>query len=205
MTVRDHHLASSPPHCFRKSHGRCTIAPTIGNTTEEVMTKIKCIVCLLCLIILSLVACSPSREEPIRPGDEVGGFLVTTGEADEFVDFLLLFDQICERDGAEVDCTAVPGTTFSASYLFYGDTVADLDAMWSAAGYEIYIEDRPVDLASFGTVDFDHPDTGRPMRAWNVVVEAAEPAGIVIRHLGVAEGEPFDDTMTLTVQAANSD
>lgn len=166
---------------------------------------IKRVVWLLCLMILSLVACSTPGEEPIRPGDEVGRFLVTTGELEVLVDSLVGFDQRCEREGDEIRCTVPPGTTYCVSFFFYGDSVGDLDARWSAADYEITIEDRPVDLDAFGTVDFHHPDSGWLMRARNVVVEAAEPAALVVRHVGAIEGEAFDITMTLTVQAADSD
>ena len=152
-----------------------------------------------------LVACSPAGDEPVRPGDEVGGFLITTGDTDQLVDSLVGFDQLCQRDGDELACTVPPGIPYCISFFFHGDTAADLDARWAAAGYEITIEDRPVDLEAFGALDFPHPDTGWFMRAWNVVVQAAEPAELVIRHAGVVEGEAFDQTTTLTVRGATPD
>lgn len=170
------------------------------------MIRTKRFISLLFLIIPGLVACTATDDQPIVPGDHVGAFLVTTATADYFASSPFLdFEQYCQRAEDIVTCAAATGTTFNICYIFYSDTVADLDDRWSRAEYQVYIEDRPVDLEAFGYVDFVHPDFGWPMRSWNVVAKSTEPAALKIRHAGTVDGETFEDTMTLTLGPSPAD
>jgi hypothetical protein len=162
---------------------------------------------LLGIVGMYLVSCGlqssdSDAETPIQPGDTMGGFRFSIGDPDEIVDLLFLtsFDEVCHREGSEITCTQAPGEMFNPTYSFYGNSQQDLDDVWSEKRYEVFIKNRPVDLEAFGSVDFEHPDTGWPMRAWNVAVQASEPVVLVARHVGEVEDETFDDTMTITVE-----
>jgi hypothetical protein len=57
------------------------------------------------------------------------------------------------------------------------------------------INDRPVNLKAFGSIDRQHPTVGM-MRFWNVVIGADKPGEITVHSKGVVGGDPFEDTTT---------
>jgi hypothetical protein len=141
-------------------------------------------------------AATVSPGQLILPGDRINGMLVTKGEGD--FPFIFHFPDHCTREGSEVACTFAAGTDVGVSYGFYGDNAADLDWVWSTVEYEMVLEDRPVNLDAFGTIDLDHPDGVRVMRAWNVVLADTKPGTITARHRGEVVDETFADTMEIT-------
>lgn len=170
------------------------------------MTNVMRLASLLGVIVLGLVACVAAGGRPIKPGDQVGPFEITTATAEDFASLPFLdFDRYCQREGDQVNCAVSAGTTFNICYIFYGDNVADLDDRWSRAEYQVYIEGRPVDLEAFGVVDFVHPDFGWPMRSWNIVAESIEPAVLKTRHVGLVDGEAFEDLMNVAVESPSAD
>lgn len=65
-----------------------------------------------------------------------------------------------------------------------------LDELWESQKYDLFVEDRPVNLQAFGGIDLDHPLVG-PMRVWNVVIEATKPGEITLEDEGEVKENPF--------------
>ena len=156
----------------------------------------------LTLIVLFAVivgACAGATQEPtieaINPGDKIGDFLITTGDEEVVASS---FDQKCSKQGDEEKyiCENIVGKDINASLGIYDDQyTGKLDELWSNHTYEMTINDRPVNLQAFGSIDRKHPTVGM-MRHWNVVIVANKPGEITVHSKGVAGGDPFEDTTT---------
>jgi hypothetical protein len=75
-----------------------------------------------------------------------------------------------------------------------------LDTLWSEHTYQLLINDRPVNLDAFGSVDVLQPQVGK-MRHWNLVIVADKPGEITTRDSGVVDDNPFEQTTTYTFNA----
>jgi len=154
------------------------------------------------LLIALLGACvapptSPSATAMINPGDKIGDFLVTKGEAEDVV---YTWEMGCTKQGsAEVYvCKSTVGEKVNiAAGVYAALSGKTLDSLWSEHTYELLIGDRPVNLAAFGSIDVAHPRVGT-MRHWNVVLEAAKPSEITIHDRGKVDGESFESAMIFT-------
>jgi len=154
------------------------------------------------LLGILLAACSVAvplqngSSGPIKPGDKVGDVTVTQGEGD---DILYQWDDACTAVGDfEGTCTASVGQRANVSMGVFDETFSGkLDELWAAHTYEMSIDDRPVDLKAFGSVDVAHPMV-LSLRAWNVVLVADKPAQVEVQSKGVVHGEPFTQTLTYT-------
>lgn len=163
---------------------------------------------MLVLFACMVTSCAQPTQMPdatgdmIEPGDRVGDLLVAMGEASDSV---FLWDMECEYEqGNPVSCEGVAGTNVNIAYGAYDDTEEGLDAKWSGASFELFLEDRPVNLAAFGTIDFDHPEAGYKMRVWNVVVVDASAGEFTVRNVGAVDDEAFDDTTTISILPAGA-
>ncbi len=132
----------------------------------------------------------------IEPGDKVGDFTVTTGKQGEFT------------YGFNVDCAQLESNTSYACAVKVGEIInvstgiydttgkGNLDDAWSQSKYQIFIDDRPVDLQAFGTIDFNYPNVGM-LRFANVVISTDKPGEITVRDTGVYDnGDAFSSTST---------
>jgi hypothetical protein len=159
---------------------------------------------LIVLFVFILGACTTVKPQPgtkmINPGDNVGDFLITTGNEGE-VTYSWDLGCVKQGEGEEYSCKATAGKKVNISVGIYDDTFrGKLEEIWSGHTYELFIENRPVNLQAFGFIDFNHPKVGK-MRAWNVVLFSNKPGEIVIRDSGVVHGDPFESTMTYTFTA----
>ena len=155
------------------------------------------------LSALLLAACGSisgllSKNDPIKPGDKIGGILITTEEPGE-VTFAWDLDCVKQASGENYACKSEVGKPVNVSMGVY-DFSGQLEAKWSEHTYEMWINDRPVDLQAFGPIDFMNPRVG-PMRAWNVVLVASEPGEITTHDKGVVDGDPFEETSTFIFSA----
>lgn len=153
---------------------------------------------VMCVVILS--ACSPTPQptaKPITPGDKIANFLITT---DNNADVIYQWKMSCAKQSAEKEsCAATVGTGVNVSFGIYDDTRSGkLDSVWADHTYAMVIEDRPVNLQAFGSIDVTHPVVGK-MRHWNVVVVTDKPGEITIQHSGQVHGEPFYQPLTYTL------
>ena len=159
---------------------------------------------LVTLFVTILSACAKatpqSTDEMINPGDKIGDFLITTGKEGD-VTYTWDLDCVKQGEGENYSCKATVGTKVNISVGIYDDTFSGkLDDVWSGHTYELFIENRPVNLQAFGFIDVNHPRVGK-MRHWNVVVFTDTPSEITLRDSGVVHGDPFESTMTYTFSA----
>jgi hypothetical protein len=164
---------------------------------------------LIILAVSILAGCSPNEQTqssdkvgglPIKPGDTVDGFTVTTA-GEEAVQKIFDFweSDSCKQQGnVEIYiCQIATGEKVVISLGIYADRNSgkSMETVWDEHTYEIFINDRPVDLAAFGSIDSLHPRVG-PMRLWNIAIQADKPAEIVVRGKGMVHGKPVGDTTT---------
>jgi len=162
---------------------------------------------LLSLIAIILGACAKATQEPIdettpqfidemiNPGDKIGDFLITTGDDDSVIYTTKIhcpFDPSTKTETCEIDID----TKVNVGLGVYGDSVEKLDTYWSGQTYMMTIEDRPVNLQAFGSIDITHPVVGK-MRLWNVVIVTDKPGKITIWHSGEMAGDSMEGTNVL--------
>jgi hypothetical protein len=153
------------------------------------LTSATFVIC--CAIFLAGCAPSSTATGPINPGDKIGGFLITTGDAESTTDNWGL-DCPDEATAEPYHCNAKVGKKVNVSWGIYGG-LKDMETTWAEHTHEIFINGRPVKLEAFGTQDVVHPHIGE-MRYWNVVILASGPGELSVRNAGVVEGDPFDST-----------
>lgn len=154
------------------------------------------------LILLGFVftACArtpgPGETQQIEPGDKIGDFTITTGVQGNFI---YGFDVQCSEPSADntYSCNATVGESVNVSTGLYDTTgKGKLDEVWANSQYQMFINDRPVDLAAFGTIDYNHAQVGT-IRFGNVVIVADQPGEITVRDSGLFDnGDPFSSTST---------
>jgi hypothetical protein len=165
------------------------------------MKKLALIIAIIIILVLS-VACSKSVSKArsdntlIEPGDRIGDFLITTGVQGSFT---YGFDIKCSAPGTNntYSCTATVGQVVNVSTGLYDTTGSGkLDEVWAHSKYQMFINDRLVDLKAFGTIDYTHPQVG-VIRFANVVITTSKAGEIVVRDSGVYDnGNPFTSTST---------
>jgi len=144
-------------------------------------------------------------EEMINPGEMIGDFLIITGvEGDVAYGFDLDFYNNKQGDVESFDCKSTVGTKINITTGIYNDDAVNSvlttatpksKERWSSFIYELFIEDRPVNLHAFGYIDTIHPIVGA-IRFWNVVIITNTPGEITIRESGVVDGNPIKRTTT---------
>ena len=130
----------------------------------------------------------------IEPGDKIGKFLITTGVRGNCT---YGFDIDCSEPGTDNTYSnkATVGQAVNVSTGLYDTTASGkVDEVWTHSKYQMFINDRPVDLHAFGTIDYTHPHFG-VIRFVNVVIFASKAGEITVRDSGVFNnGEPFAST-----------
>jgi hypothetical protein len=90
------------------------------------------------------------------------------------------------------------GTKVNVATGVYDDTYSGkLDERWSSYNIELFIDNHPVNLQAFGSIDVKQSMVGM-IRFWNVVIIANKSGEITIHETGVDKGKPFDSTTTYT-------
>jgi hypothetical protein len=145
-----------------------------------------------------LAGCSSSaaQNKPIEPGDKIGDFTITQGQAGGFT---YGFSVDCSEPGENntYTCNATVDEVINVSTGMYS-TIAkgNLDEVWAHSNYQMAIDGRPMDLAAFGTTDYTHPQVGT-IRFANVVITAKKPGQLTVKDSGVFDnGDPFASTST---------
>ena len=125
----------------------------------------KRLVVFLCLLHIASMttACSKTADSSgdtntmIEPGDKIGNFLITTGVQGNFT---YGFDIECSELGTvnTYSCKSTLGQAVNVSTGLVDNTNSGkLDEVWSHSNYQMFINDRPVDLQAFGTIDYTRP------------------------------------------------
>ena len=160
---------------------------------------------LIALFAIIMGSCakadSKSAEGMINPGDKIGDFLITTGE-EGGVTYAWELDECVHQDNKKINwCPITVGTKVNVSVGIYDDTFkGKLDSLWSEHTYEMFIDNRPVNLQAFGFIDVTHPIVGK-IRYWNVVVTITKPGEIIVSAKGVMGGDPLEDSTTFSFSA----
>jgi hypothetical protein len=164
-------------------------------------------VILFVLLLVTLTACAAAGPQPaggaINPGDRVGDFLVTN-QGGEDVTYLWQMDTGCtqQTNPAINSCKLNTDKKVNVSLGVYAPVPGKIvEQRWAEHTYEMTINGRPVNLKAFGFVDVVHPRVG-PMRLWNVVLIASQPGEITVHAQGTVDGDPFEDTTSLTFMSA---
>jgi hypothetical protein len=162
-----------------------------SGTSVNEKTTMKRLVVFLCLFLVGSMtaACAKSADSAgdkstmIEPGDKIGNFLIATGVQGNFT---YGFNVECSEPGADntYSCKATMGQVINVSTGLVDDTkTGKLDEVWSHSNYQMFINDRPVDLQAFGTIDYTHPQVG-VIRFANVVITTNQPGEITVRDSG---------------------
>ncbi len=158
---------------------------------------------LLFLFVLGLTsACAGIANRSssmIEPGDKIGDILVDKGVDGQFT---YGFEVACSQmqDQSSYSCNLDLGEAVNVSTGIVDSTGSgNLDQVWAKSGYQVLIDDRPVDLQAFGTIDYSHPQVG-VIRFANVVISSEQPAQVTVRDSGVYDnGDPFSSTSTYII------
>ncbi len=139
-----------------------------------------------------LAACANSGPgESIQPGEKIGGYTISTAEAQEF----LVTSDYCPEIG---ECNAPAGSNLNIGYGAVGFTPETLVENWEKFSGELYINGIPVDLAAFGSIDTIHEATqANSIRLWNVTVEDPAAGELTLRWVTSMDGEQDDETFKI--------
>jgi hypothetical protein len=168
----------------------------------------KKLVCLTLIVLGASVSAScatpdsvPTPNQTINPGDKVGDFLITTGDAEGTTYVCMLHCPFDESTKTE-SCEFPVGTKVNVGPGFYDDpaTGGTLDEEWPQQTYKMVIAGRPVNLQAFGSIDITHSIVGK-VRNWNVVIVADKPGKIAAHSTGEYNSEPIEYTASLTFSA----
>ena len=170
----------------------------IGNKKMKNSTLVvaRSIILIMCLLSACTLIGKSSNARMIEPGDRIGDVTVTTGVEGQFT------------YGFNIDCQSMTGATTYTCKVKVGDVInvstglfdtsgnGKLDEVWANSKYQMFINDQPVDLKAFGTIDFNHPTMGA-IRFGNVVITASQPGEITVRDSGVyPNGDAFSSAST---------
>ncbi len=154
---------------------------------------------LVVLLSGSTAACAATGSRStsmVEPGDKVGDVLVSKGVDGQFT---YGFEVSCSQlqDQSNYSCNVSLGEAVNVSTGIFNSTGSgNLDQIWAKSGYQVFVDDRPVDLEAFGTIDYTHPQVG-VIRFANVVISSERPAQVTVQDSGVYDnGEPFNSTST---------
>ena len=135
----------------------------------------------------------------INPGDRIGDFLITTG-GDEKIFYIAKTHCSFDVNNKTETCQLPVGTMVNVGLGIYGDNAPKgktVEDYWTDLVYEMSIDNFPVNLQAFGTVDFTTRSEGAFL-VWNVVIMADKPGTISTHSTGVVGGQPFDYTARVT-------
>jgi predicted esterase len=147
---------------------------------------------------------SSSMENSIKLGDKIEDMLITT--VDQF-NWDITLDSYCDfenekeiaADVFEIECQAPPGAAvFLNCQGINGDSVETLDTKWEKLSTEIFINDRQLDLPTFGSIDVQKEN--EPLsRMWNMVVENLVIGTHSVRCIVDSPYYAWDATFTFTI------
>ena len=164
-----------------------------------------------------LTACQgvgqPGKAEVFGPGDRIDGMRLTTGTADAAP--LLAFCSPAQpgRYTTISDCHVplLPRLAIGQIFMLADDSFTELD--WSKLTWQFFMDERAVDLESFGTYDFVVPtllSSGSPIRetftrstAWDVVLTNLTPGEHTLRGLAQAETNSYSWIVHLTIEGTD--
>lgn len=169
-------------------------------------------------IIAVVIACQSAKQSidnsMLRPGDEIHGMTLSTGAAK--APPLAAFCSAAQEDQyiTKTDCH-IPSklSEVAIGHVFnIIDIPTKLD--WSEFTWKLTVDEKPVDLARFGTYDFAMPTLSTrpsPVReifkiftAWDVVLSNLKPGVHTMQGLAQSETDTYTWFVNLTIEASDT-
>jgi hypothetical protein len=181
---------------------------------EAQMNKIRFPKILSIGLLVILTACQaagqPSSAAMLKPGDTIDGMSLTTGAVD--VPPLWAFCSPGQHSGnttsSECNVPVLPRLGIGHLFMVSDDTLSDLD--WSELTWQLFIDDQPVDLEAFGTLEYIMPAISKspsPVRevfksftAWDVVLTDLSPGEHTIHAFAQMGSDSYHWVIHLTIQ-----
>ena len=151
--------------------------------------------------------------EPIsilEPGSQIDEMIITTG-----VDDAIPLWAICSRSLETEHHIQVACLDAAYPRLAIGSTFGLLDKIpesvyWSDLTWEMYLDDRPINLSAFETQDIVYPgflpkpfpyqEAFMRMKVWDVVLENPSPGGHVLRGSAATNDEEYSWEVSFIVE-----
>ena len=168
-------------------------------------------------LLFMLTACQaagqPLSAAMFRPGDTIDGMSLGTGAADAPPLWAFCSGSQESNHIKTFNCRAPMLSTLAIGNIFIlaDGALANLD--WSELVWELSIDDRAVDLESFGTFDYVMPGMSQspsPIRevfmkatAWNIVLTNLNPGEHTLRFLAQSETDSYTWFVNLVIEAAD--
>ena len=168
-------------------------------------------------LLFMLTACQaagqPLSAAMFRPGDTIDGVSLATGAADAPPLWAFCSGSQESNHIKAFNCRAPMLSTLAIGNIFIlaDGTLANLD--WSELVWELSIDDRAVDLESFGTFDYVMPSMAQspsPIRevfkkatAWNIVLTNLNPGEHTLRFLAQSETDSYTWFVNLVIEPAS--
>lgn len=134
-------------------------------------------ICLMAIPLIALIhACDdgPSGlEDALRPGDTIGGAMVTKGAAQVVPLFAFCSAAFPAEPGVVTTSCSVPSVPqLAVGHGWFATDESRRASNWAALDWALYIDGARVDLDAFGVFDADLPmgDVTAKLRAWDVVI-----------------------------------
>jgi len=155
---------------------------------------------------------SPQPGGLLRPGAELDGMRLATGDERDTTIFDISCDPIIPQPGIHQRNCEVP--QLQRLMVGYGNIAASpelLEQEWRAQQWQLFLDGQGVDLAAFGTLA-DRPYVGANVgggawiRLWAVTLVNPTPGQHTLRYLrghsavGAAPADTLDVTWTFTVE-----
>jgi len=170
------------------------------------------------LVIVIAIACEPVGQamvnSELKPGDEIDGMIITTG-----VGAVPPLQAFCSpalenENSLTVDCHVPPLSKLAIGHPFERADQALQVLDWSEMNWELYVDERPVDLEAFGVHTYLIPDLAphpspirevfRQMKAWDVVLTKLSPGMHTLHGTARTETNTYTWVVNFTVKAAPS-
>ncbi len=131
-----------------------------------------------------------SAPSMLEPEDKIDTMVITTGVEAATPLWAFCLPTIKNDHLITADCGAVSFSKLTIGHTFGVMDLASEGLDWSNLKWELYLDGHPIDLNSFGTYSFVHPDLAldpapikevfRSVRVWNVVLENPTPGPHVV-------------------------
>lgn len=175
----------------------------------------------LTVVVAWLAAClgQNSTQLPpdpvLEPGDQIDGMVLTTGAADAPPLWAFCSPVQENQHVTKTHCRIPPmlsKVAIGPATNIVKDNSTKLD--WSEFTWELFVDEQPIELTSFGTYDFVMPimpPSPSPIRevfevftAWDVVLTNLKPGLHTVQGMAQSESDTYSWIAILTIEASDA-
>ena len=179
---------------------------------------------LVVMLALPAALYAQETDPPAQPGDSIGEMPLRSGGSEGPPIWAFCVPAFVNPGVTTTECTIPPLSELVIGHGWFSADEALRDSNWEAMIWELYLDDRQVDLDAFGTYDADLRQTGLPghdpneevitnLRSWDVVLVNPTAGAHTLRsvlHLSQQVDDGFHTTeagtyelvVNFTVEAA---